>query len=197
MIPTCLPFHLPPSFKGDRRFSVAAPVCGTACLSPLDHKLTFLHSRYQHFIRFIIIIIYWKHFKSNSRTANCTWITINMLQIEYQQFSSFSWSDISDFKVRFVSVFLDSGCEIYGQSLTEGAPYKPNDSQCMECLCEGNATYCFPILCPTLTCRPEQVIVSEGSCCPTCIGEWKYFVFMKIKINAFINQNCDPFWKAL
>ena len=58
----------------------------------------------------------------------------------------------------------------------EGSVIKPDDNQCMECLCEGRQLQCFPILCPQPLCRPEEVIVSDASCCPYCKDSSKYGV---------------------
>ncbi|XP_022097519.1 uncharacterized protein LOC110982993 isoform X2 [Acanthaster planci] len=61
------------------------------------------------------------------------------------------------------------GCDVNGQTLPVGTPVKPDDSQCMECVCGSDGQLqCFAILCPKLNCRPEQVAVTEGSCCPSC-----------------------------
>ncbi|XP_070548454.1 fibrillin-2-like isoform X9 [Ptychodera flava] len=63
------------------------------------------------------------------------------------------------------------GCEYNGVTYKEGAIFKPDDDQCLECQCSSGLLLCHPIVCPIPNCPPERVSVESSSCCPACLGE--------------------------
>ncbi|XP_033117225.1 uncharacterized protein LOC117117126 [Anneissia japonica] len=60
------------------------------------------------------------------------------------------------------------GCDYEGVTYQENVIFKPNNTDCMECLCRDGSMECLPIVCPALTCSSEEVIIEPASCCPMC-----------------------------
>ncbi|XP_077985114.1 kielin/chordin-like protein [Glandiceps talaboti] len=67
------------------------------------------------------------------------------------------------------------GCEFEDVMYEEGAIFKPDDDQCLECQCRDGILLCLPIICAIPSCTPELVMVEQGSCCPTCRDDLERF----------------------
>ncbi|XP_071959599.1 uncharacterized protein [Antedon mediterranea] len=84
------------------------------------------------------------------------------------------------------------GCEHDGVVYQEGVVFKPNNTDCMECLCQDGAMECLPIVCPAIACSPEEVIVERASCCPMCPGTQVLGTF-DCEDNGLFYQNGQTF----
>jgi chordin len=70
----------------------------------------------------------------------------------------------------------DTKCFYSNRFYDDGEQWTSTIETCTICACNNRRTKCETIKCPPLKCKKDEQLHKKGECCPTCSGEFLFFI---------------------